>query len=65
MWTIWEPIFSPIGSVVGRRQSGARAEILGNPHRRTWEQQDEPLEAFEKRVEEEAALRRTSGLPAD
>ena len=37
---------------------GARAEILGDPHRRTWEQHDESLEAFEKRVEAEAeALR--------
>ena len=31
--------------------------------RRIWEQQDESLEAFEKRVEEEAkALRQTSGV---
>jgi beta-phosphoglucomutase-like phosphatase (HAD superfamily) len=36
------------------------------PHRRIWEQLDESLEAFEKRVEEEAkALHQTSGLPAD
>ena len=40
--------------IVGKRQTGARAEILGDPHRRIWEQQDESLEAFEKRVEEEA-----------
>ena len=47
--------------VVGRRQTGARAEILGDPHRRTWEQHDEPLEAFEKRVEKEAkALHQTT-----
>ena len=58
MQVIWEPILSPTGSVVGKRQTGARAEILGDPHRRTWEQHDESLEAFEKRVEAEAeALR--------
>ena len=58
MWTIWEPVLSPTGSVVGKRQTGAHAEILGDPHRRTWEQHDESLEAFEKRVEAEAeALR--------
>ena len=62
MHVIWEPILSPTGSVVGKRQTGARAEILGDPHRRTWAQQDESLEAFEKRVEAEAeALRQTSG----
>jgi hypothetical protein len=44
--------FIPTGSVVGKRQTGA------DPHRRTWEQHDESLEAFEKRVEAEAeALR--------
>jgi hypothetical protein len=62
MWVIWKPILSPTGSVVGKRQTGARAEILGDPHRRIWEQLDESLEAFEKRVEEGAeALRQTSG----
>ena len=62
MLTIWEPVLSPTGSVVGKRQTGARAEILGDPHRRTWEQHDESLEAFEKRVKAEAeALRQTSG----
>jgi hypothetical protein len=35
MQVIWEPILSPTGSVVGKRQTGARAEILGDPHRRT------------------------------
>jgi hypothetical protein len=43
---------------------GARAEIIGDPHRRIWEweQQDESLEAFEKRVKAEAeALRQASG----
>jgi hypothetical protein len=63
MWVIWEPILSPTGSVVGKRQTGARAEILGDPQRRIWEQQDESFEAFEKRVEAEAeALRQTSGV---
>ena len=63
MLTIWEPVLSPTGSVVGKRQTGARAEIFGDPHRRTWEQQNESLEAFEKRVEAEAkALRETSGV---
>jgi hypothetical protein len=58
MWVIWEPILSTTGSVVGKRQTGARAEILGDLHRRTWEQYDESLEAFKKRVEAEAeALR--------
>jgi hypothetical protein len=60
MWTIWEPVLSPTGSVVGKRQTGARAEILGDPHRRTWEQHDESLEAFKVRVEAEAeALHQT------
>jgi hypothetical protein len=54
--------FIPTGSVVGKRQTGARAEILGDPHRRTWEQHDESLEAFKMRVEAEAdALHQTSG----
>jgi hypothetical protein len=59
MWIIWEPVLSPTGDrIVGKRRTGARAEILGDPHRRTWEQHDESLEAFEKRVEAEAeALR--------
>jgi hypothetical protein len=62
MLTIWEPVLSPTGSVVGKRQTGARAEILGDPQRRIWEQQDESLEAFKMRVEAEAeALRQTSG----
>jgi hypothetical protein len=62
MLTIWEPVLSPTGSVVGKRQTGARAEIIGDPHRRIWEQQDESFEAFKKRVEAEAeALRQTSG----
>jgi hypothetical protein len=64
MLTIWEPVLSPTGSVVGKRQTGAHAEIIGDPHRRIWEweQQDESLEAFEKRVKAEAeALRQTSG----
>jgi hypothetical protein len=62
MRVIWEPILSPTGSVVGKRQTGAHAEILGDPHRRIWEQHDESLEAFEKRVEEEAkALHWTGG----
>jgi hypothetical protein len=50
MWVIWEPILSPTGSVVGKRRTGAHAEIIGDPHRRTWEQHDESLEAFEMRV---------------
>jgi len=65
MWVICEPILSPTGSVVGKRQTGARAEILGDPRRRTWEweQHHESLEAFKKRVEAEAeALRQTSGV---
>ena len=59
---LWEPILSPTGDrIVGKRQTGARAEILGDPHRRIWEQHDESLEAFEKRVEKEAkALRQTT-----
>jgi hypothetical protein len=62
MLTIWEPILSPTGSVVGKRQTGARAEIIGDPRRRIWEQHDESLEAFKMRVEAEAkALHQTSG----
>jgi hypothetical protein len=39
----------------------ARAEIVGDPQRRIWEQHDESLEAFEKRVEAEAkALHQTT-----
>jgi len=61
MQVIWEPILSPTGSVVGRRQTGAHAEILGDPHRRTWEQHDESLEAFKMRLEKEAeALHQTA-----
>jgi hypothetical protein len=64
MWVIREPILSPTGDrIVGKRQTGARAEILGDPHRRIWEQHDESLEAFEKRVGAEAdALHQTSDL---
>jgi hypothetical protein len=56
MWVIWEPILSPTGSVVGKRQTGACAEILGDPRRRTWEQHDESLEAFKMRLEKEAEV---------
>jgi hypothetical protein len=54
-------VLSPTGDrIVGKRQTGARAEIVGDPHRRIWEQHDESLEAFEKRVEAEAeALHQT------
>ena len=64
MWVIWEPILSPAGDrIVGKRQTGAHAEILGDPHRRTWEQHDESLEAFKMRLEKEAeALRQTNGV---
>jgi hypothetical protein len=55
MLTIWEPVLSPTGSVVGKRQTGARAEILGDPQRRTWEQHDESLEAFKERLAKAAA----------
>jgi hypothetical protein len=35
--------------------------ILGDPHRRIWEQHDESLETFKERVEAEAkALHQTS-----
>jgi hypothetical protein len=37
------------------KSSGARAEIVGDPHRRIWEQHDESLEAFEERVKAAAA----------
>jgi hypothetical protein len=51
MRVIWEPILSPTGDrIVGKRQTSASAFIVGDPHRRTWEQHDESLEAFEKRV---------------
>jgi hypothetical protein len=38
------------------------SEIVGDPHRRIWQQhKDESLKAFKKRVEEEAnALRQTA-----
>jgi hypothetical protein len=32
------------------KSSDACAKIVGDPQRRIWEQQDESLEAFEKRV---------------
>jgi broad specificity phosphatase PhoE len=64
MHVIWEPIHSPTGSVVGKRQTGARAEILGDPQRRIWEQRGESLEAFEKRVKAAAAdVARTQDFP--
>jgi hypothetical protein len=50
MHVIWEPILSPTGSVVGKRQTGARGEILGDPRSRIWQRHDESLEAFEMRV---------------
>jgi hypothetical protein len=51
MNTFWEPVLSPTGSVVGRRQTGASAQIVGDPHRRIWEQRhDESLEAFKEQV---------------
>jgi hypothetical protein len=41
MWVTWEPILSPTGDrIVGKRQTGARPEIVGDPHRRIWEQHD-------------------------
>jgi hypothetical protein len=48
----WEPVLSPTDDrIVGKRQTGARAEIVGDPYRRVWEQQhDESLEAFKTRV---------------
>jgi hypothetical protein len=46
-----KPLHSPTGGrIVGKRQTGSPAFIVGDPHRRIWEQQDESLEAFEKRV---------------
>jgi hypothetical protein len=52
--------------LVGKRQAGARAEILGDPHRRTWEQRGESLEAFEKRVKAAAAdVARTHFPPSE
>jgi hypothetical protein len=54
MHVIWEPILSPTGSVVGKRQTGARGEILGDPRSRIWQRHDESLEAFKMRVEAEA-----------
>jgi hypothetical protein len=39
----------------------AHAEIVGDPHRRIWEQPEETFEGFEKRIEDEAeALHQTS-----
>jgi hypothetical protein len=57
-----ERVLSPTSDrIVGKRQTGARAEILGDPRRRIWEQHDESLEASEKRVEAEAeALHQTA-----
>jgi hypothetical protein len=57
--SIWEPVLSPTGDrIVGKRQTGACAFIVGDPHRRIWEQQDESLEAFEKRVKAAAEAAR-------
>jgi hypothetical protein len=54
-YVFWEPILSPTRDrIVGKRQTGARAEIVGDPHGRIWEQHDESLEAFKKRVGQEA-----------
>jgi hypothetical protein len=63
MNVFWEPVLSPSGSVVGKRQTGARAKIVGDPHRCIWEQHDESLEAFEKRVKAAADVARTQGFP--
>jgi hypothetical protein len=47
MHSIWEPALSPTGDrIVGKRQIGASAFIVGDPHRRIWQQHDESLEAF-------------------
>jgi hypothetical protein len=36
MWVIWAPILSSTGDrIVGKRQTGASAFIVGDPHRRT------------------------------
>jgi hypothetical protein len=61
MHTISEPVLSPTGDrIVGKQQTGASAFIVGDPHRRTWEQHDESLEAFKMRLEREAeALHQT------
>jgi hypothetical protein len=38
MDVFWEPVLSPTGDrIVGKRQTGARAKIVGDPHRRIWE----------------------------
>ena len=51
MNTFWEPVLSPTRDrIVGKRQTGARAKIVGDPHRRVWEQHDKSLEAFKMRV---------------
>ena len=65
MNTFWEPVLSPTGDrIVGRRQTGARAVIVGDPHRGIWEQHgDESLEAFEKRVKVAAEGARTQDFP--
>ena len=39
MHVFWEPVLSPTGDrIVGKRQTGARAEIIGDPHRGIWEE---------------------------
>jgi hypothetical protein len=65
MTVFWEPVLSPTGDrIVGKQQTGARAEIVGDPHRRIWEQHDESLEAFKERVKVAAAdVARTQGFP--
>jgi hypothetical protein len=51
MTTFWETVLSPTGDrIVGKRQTGARAKIVGDPHGRIWEQHDESLGAFKDRV---------------
>jgi hypothetical protein len=64
MTTFWEPILSPTGSVVGKRKIGASATIVGDPHRRIWEQHgDESFEAFKERLAKARAdVARTQGV---
>jgi hypothetical protein len=49
MHVIWEPVLSPTGDcIVGKRQTGASAFIVGDPRGRIWQQRGETFEAFEK-----------------
>jgi hypothetical protein len=63
MIRIVQPVLSPAGSVVGSRQTGAFATVMGAKCDDIWRQRGESFEAFEMRVKAAAdAARASPGL---